>query len=79
MSPDTPKIFSADPETSQIKVRLNLQFEKVILRGENLNYKEPQGCCQPRSQSLSTSRKKHHKRDPGSGWSRVSQNLGDYK
>ena len=37
-------------------------------------------CLQPRSQGLSSSRPRKRKRgDPGWGWSRVSQNLGDYK
>ena len=36
--------------------------------------------AQPRSQGLSSSRpRKRERRDPGWGWSRVSQNLGDYK
>ena len=35
---------------------------------------------QPRSQGLSSSRpRKRERGDPGWGWSRVSQNLGDYK
>ena len=38
------------------------------------------GFSQPRSQGHSSSRpRKRERGDPGLGWSRVSQNLGDYK
>ena len=55
----------------------------LSLKNKN-NTRETRGAYpddpQPRFQGLSSSRPRERERgDPGWGWSRVSQNLGDYK